>query len=113
MTFSYQWSVRRSRQQLEERAPRSRNSELQAMHEHVATSVDRGAHDHREGSGTDGHHAAGGHDKHAGHSVEMFRQKFWGTLALSIPTIIWAPMIQHWFRYEAPGGPLASRWIPA
>jgi Cu2+-exporting ATPase len=43
----------------------------------------------------------------------MFRQKFWGTLLLSIPTVIWAPMIQHWFGYEAPGGPVASRWIPA
>jgi len=43
----------------------------------------------------------------------MFRQKFWGTLLLSIPTIIWAPMIQHWLGYEAPGGPAASRWIPA
>jgi Cu2+-exporting ATPase len=43
----------------------------------------------------------------------MFRQKFWGTFVLSIPTIIWAPMIQHWFGYEAPGGPAASRWIPA
>jgi Cu2+-exporting ATPase len=43
----------------------------------------------------------------------MFRQKFWGTLLLSIPTVIWGPMIQHWFGYEAPGGPVASRWIPA
>jgi Cu2+-exporting ATPase len=43
----------------------------------------------------------------------MFRRKFWGTLLLSIPTVIWAPMIQHWFAYEAPGGPAASRWIPA
>jgi len=43
----------------------------------------------------------------------MFRQKFWGTLLLSIPTIIWAPMIQHWLGYEAPGGHAASRWIPA
>ena len=43
----------------------------------------------------------------------MFRQKFWGTLLLSIPTIVWAPMIQHWFGYEAPGGPVASRWVPA
>ena len=56
---------------------------------------------------------AAGHDKHAGHSVEMFRQKFWGTLLLSIPTIVWAPMIQHWFGYEVPGGTVASRWIPA
>ena len=49
-------------------------------------------------------HAAG-HDKHAGHSVEMFRQKFWGTLLLSVPSIIWSPMIQRWFRYTAPGEP--------
>jgi hypothetical protein len=26
-----------------------------------------------------------GHDKHAGHSVEMFRSKFWLSLALTIP----------------------------
>jgi P-type Cu2+ transporter len=58
-------------------------------------------------------HGGSGHDKHAGHSVEMFRQKFWGTLLLSIPTVIWSPMIQHWFDYEAPGGPVTSRWIPA
>jgi P-type Cu2+ transporter len=58
----------------------------------------------------DGH---AGHDKHAGHSVGMFRQKFWGTLLLSVPTVVWAPMIQHWFGYEAPGGPVASRWISA
>jgi Cu2+-exporting ATPase len=43
----------------------------------------------------------------------MFRQKFWGTLLLSIPTVIWAPMIQHWFDYTAPGGAAASRWVPA
>jgi Cu2+-exporting ATPase len=55
----------------------------------------------------------GGHDRHAGHSVEMFRQKFWGTLLLSVPTVIWAPMIQHWFAYEAPGGIAWSRWVPA
>ncbi len=59
------------------------------------------------------HDVHAGHDKHAGHSVEMFRQKFWGTLLLSGPTIVWAPMIQQWFGYAAPGGPLASRWIPA
>ena len=54
-----------------------------------------------------------GHDKHAGHSVEMFRRKFWGTLLLSIPTLVWSPVIQHWLGYEAWGGPAAARWIPA
>ena len=43
----------------------------------------------------------------------MFRQKFWGTFLLSIPTIVWSPMIQHWFGYTAPGSLVASRWIPA
>jgi len=82
----------------------------------------RGHEDHAMATGAVGqdihsthadHDAAGGHDKHAGHSVEMFRQKFWGTFLLSIPTVVWASMIQHWFRYDAPGGALASRWVPA
>src|SRR3712207_9010693 len=37
------------------------------------------------------HHGGhgGGHDKHAGHSAEMFRGKFWISLALTLPTVIW------------------------
>ena len=83
-------------------------------HEHHADPMTASAPSAHGAHGShDVHDAAASHDKHAGHSVEMFRQKFWGTLLLSIPTIIWAPMIQHWFGYEAPGGPAASRWIPA
>lgn len=63
--------------------------------------------------GHESHDAHAGHDRHAGHSVEMFRRKFWGTLLLSVPTVVWAPMIQHWFGYRAPGGPAASRWVSA
>src|SRR5258705_13486719 len=48
-------------------------------------------------------HAA--HDKHAGHSVQMFRDRFWLTLLLTIPTVIWSGMIQHWFGYRAPRFP--------
>jgi len=43
----------------------------------------------------------------------MFRQKFLGTLILSVPTLVWAPTIQQWLGYTAPGGPAASRWVPA
>ena len=64
-------------------------------------------------AGVHSSHEGHGHDKHAGHSAEMFRRKLVGTLLLSIPTIVWAPMIQEWFGYTAPGGPAASRWIPA
>jgi Cu2+-exporting ATPase len=46
--------------------------------------------------------AHAGHDQHAGHSVAMFRNKFWLTLLLTIPTVIWSEMIQHWFGYTAP-----------
>src|SRR5262245_17814879 len=83
-------------------------------HQHApVTTPDTAAHGHDAHVAHGADHGGSGHDKHAGHSVEMFRQKFWGTLLLSIPTVIWAPMIQHWFGYEAPGGPAASRWIPA
>jgi len=34
--------------------------------------------------------AHAGHDKHAGHSVAMFRNRFWLTLLLTIPTIFWS-----------------------
>jgi len=82
---------------------------------HEPTPTDRseshGHHDRVDRRGDRNAHAA--HDMHAGHSVEMFRRKFWGTLLLSIPTIAWAPMIQHWLGYEAWGGSAASRFIPA
>ena len=53
-----------------------------------------------------------GHDRHAGHSVEMFRDRFWITLLLSIPTLVWSDMIQRWFGYQAPVFP-GSAYIPA
>ncbi len=57
-------------------------------------------------------HEDGGHDKHAGHSVEMFRIRFWISLALTIPALIWDPVIQDWLGYEAPVF-AGSQYIPA
>jgi P-type Cu2+ transporter len=51
------------------------------------------------------HHAAGAHDKHAGHSVAMFRDKFWLSLALTVPVVILSPDIQEWFGYSLPTFP--------
>ncbi len=53
-----------------------------------------------------------GHERHAGHSVAMFRDKFWLSFALTIPTVIWSPEVQHWLGYTAPAFP-GSRFIPA
>jgi Cu2+-exporting ATPase len=46
-----------------------------------------------------------GHDRHAGHSVGMFRDKFWLSLALTIPVVLLSPDIQEWFGYSVPPFP--------
>jgi len=55
---------------------------------------------------------AQGHDKHAGHSVAMFRDRFWLSLLLTIPVIVWSEDPQMWLGYGAPAIPGAT-WIPA
>jgi len=61
---------------------------------------------------SDEHAGHAAHDKHAGHSVAMFRDKFWVTLLLTAPTLIWGHMLQSALGYSAPAFP-GSRWIPA
>lgn len=74
------------------------------MHDHNHHQHDHLTHDkHAPSTGRDAHEDShAGHDKHAGHSVAMFRNKFWRTLLLTIPTLIWSGMIQQWFGYNAP-----------
>lgn len=52
----------------------------------------------------------GGHDKHSGHSVAMFRDKFWISLALTIPVVVWGHMLMRLTGYHPPAFP-GSRWI--
>ena len=54
----------------------------------------------------------GSHDRHAGHSVAMFRDKFWLSFLLTIPVVFWSTDVQHWLGYTAPSFP-GSRFIPA
>ncbi|MDP9318896.1 MAG: heavy metal translocating P-type ATPase [Actinomycetota bacterium] len=64
------------------------------------------------GHATDGgRHAGMAHDRHAGHSVAMFRDKFWLTFALTIPVIVWSRDPQAWLGYTAPSF-LGSNLIP-
>ena len=53
-----------------------------------------------------------GHNQHAGHSVAMFRDKFWLCLAFTFPVVFWSADVQHWLGYHAPVFP-GSRFIPA
>jgi len=45
-------------------------------------------------------HGNHGHDQHAGHNPEVFRRRFWLTLAVSIPVVVTSPMVMEWFGYS-------------
>jgi P-type Cu2+ transporter len=51
------------------------------------------------------------HDKHEGHSSQMFRDKFWYSLLLTIPTLLYSEMIQNWLHFSMPAFPM-SKYIP-
>jgi P-type Cu2+ transporter len=77
----------------------------------------RHAGDRHTGHASDGdaggpHDPHAAHDKHAGHSVAMFRDRFWLSLLLTLPVLIWSEMVQEWLGYRAPSFPLSDR-IPA
>jgi Cu2+-exporting ATPase len=74
---------------------------------HPATHAQHGAH-----AATHADPMARGHDTHAGHSPQMFRDRFWLSFALTIPAVLWSEHIQMLLRYRAPAVPGAA-WIPA
>jgi soluble P-type ATPase len=50
-----------------------------------------------------GHGSHAGHDKHAGHDPEMFRRRFWLTLAMTMPVVFTSEMVMDWFGYHLDG----------
>lgn len=51
------------------------------------------------------------HDKHAGHSVAMFKDKFWISLLMTIPVLAYSEMIQQWLKFTPPSFP-GSEYVP-
>ncbi|MDL1910636.1 hypothetical protein FBQ81_08060 [Chloroflexi bacterium CFX6] len=57
------------------------------------------------------------HSAHAGHGTDhtghegMFRVRFWWSLLLSIPVLVYSEMIQMWLGFTPPAIPF-SEWIP-
>ena len=56
-------------------------------------------------------HHHGMHDKHSGHSPAMFRKKFWLSLILTLPTLVFSETIQQWFHGSWKF--VGSEYIPA
>ena len=52
---------------------------------------------------------AGGHTDHTGHE-QLFRQRFWVCLLLSIPVLVYSEMLQGWLSFTPPAFP-GSGWI--
>ena len=70
---------------------------------HGALSAQGSRHDAAHGGGPSTAHRmspGGGHDRHEGHSVAMFRDKFWLSLALTVPVVLLSHDIQMWLGYE-------------
>ena len=67
-----------------------------------------GAHQDHEHGHQDREH---GHQDHSHHDPAQFRDRFWITLALTIPVIFFSEMFQELLDYTAPRF-AGSRWIP-
>ena len=83
-----------------------------------ASPAPREHHDHasppNQQDGRAGQTAHAGHRAHAGHSAEAFRERFWLTLVLSIPVVVWSDMVRmwtdEWLGFMTPAFP-GSGWI--
>lgn len=59
--------------------------------------ADRG---HHHGGHVHGKDVVAEHGTHAGHSVAMFRRRFWLSLLLTLPVVVTSHMVMEWFGYE-------------
>jgi Cu2+-exporting ATPase len=78
------------------------------------TVIDPSHTEHGAQTGQGAQAERGGHAEHradhTGHEA-MFRTRFWWSLLLSLPVLIYSEMIQHWFGFIPPAFP-GSAWIP-
>src|SRR5258708_28827211 len=72
----------------------------------MAQSVVADHHDMQHHLTEDSEHpdADGAHTDHSGHE-QMFQQRFWRCLILTIPVLLFSPMIQIWFGFRIPDFP--------
>ena len=68
------------------------------------------AHDDHAGHGDHAEHGRHGVD-HTGHE-NMFRQRFWVSLILSIPVLLFSPSIQSWLNFQMPKFPGSTLITP-
>ncbi len=78
-------------------------------HTEHSTHGTHGEHDEKSDHRDHGDHAA--HGDHTGHE-RMFRNRFWVSLALSLPVLYFSPTLQSWLGYTAPTFPGSTLITP-
>jgi P-type Cu2+ transporter len=78
---------------------------------HATADPRRGGHD-QHGHDQHGHDQHPGHAGHAGHGdhAAQFRDRFWLSLALTVPVIVYSEMVQEWLGFTPPQFP-GSAWV--
>lgn len=82
----------------------NRTHHVHEHHHHPSPSEPKHAHPSGE------HASHTGHDKHAGHTPEMFRDRFFVSLLLTLPILYFSEHLQDWFGYRAAQFP-GSAWV--
>jgi P-type Cu2+ transporter len=90
----------------------SRTDPAEPGYPHHPEQRSPGAGEVAHGGGHGAHEPHAGHDRHAGHNVEMFRTRFWVSLILTIPTVIWGHMLPSALGWEPPAIPGAALLPP-
>jgi len=108
----------KSKQEKEDHAHPENNQsvETHSDHEHLSEH-DMNVHsDHQVHSNHGDHDKHADHDQHrdlgvdhTGHEI-LFRNRFWVSLVLTLPVLLFSPMIQQWFDFSMPAFS-GSRWI--
>ena len=81
----------------------TQHAQTHAGHEHERHAMQSSTHRTDHGSGH------GDHIDHTDHE-QMFRDRFWVSLVLTVPVLLFSPMLQEWLGFSMPGFS-GSQWI--
>src|SRR5688572_1894687 len=111
MTDSHTKHEHHDHSEMEHDQPTKPEKDTNANHmSHMAAP--ESPHDMHAGHAMHGLDKAGEHAQHVDHSghEDLFRKRFWVSLLLSIPVLLYTPMLQMWFGFSMPDFP-GSVWV--
>jgi Cu2+-exporting ATPase len=81
--------------------------------DHSPATGELSPNEHRQHAEPDEHSGHGaGHGGHGGHGdhAAQFRDRFWLSLVLTVPVVLYSEMVQEWLRFTPPQFP-GSQWV--